>query len=87
MKDSSILTNLKAELQQKIANGYLVEKLPYIIAHIEKLEKDNQPRQKLLLKMTRFYHSRHCMVEGGYIKPEQFCEELLDMLEGITPTN
>jgi hypothetical protein len=78
--DSSLLINMKAELQQKIANGYDVGKLPYIIQHIENLERKVKVTDKeMVLKMMRFYSARHMMVEEGYITLNTFFEEMLAM--------
>lgn len=40
-------------------------------------------KSEMILKMQRFYHIRHVMVEGGYITLEQFMTELLDYQESL----
>jgi hypothetical protein len=40
-------------------------------------------RSEAILKLTRAYHIRHVMVEGGHITPQEFMEEMLSVVEGL----
>lgn len=40
-------------------------------------------RDEMITKMTRFYSTRHVMLQGGYITLTQFMSELLDMQEKL----
>ena len=40
-------------------------------------------RSEAVLKMARFYSIRHCMVEANYITFQEFCSEMLELLEEI----
>lgn len=44
-------------------------------------------KSEMVLKMTRFYHIQHCMVESKYETPQQFMEKLLEMVleAGLNP--
>lgn len=37
----------------------------------------------MITKLTRMYHIRHVMVEGGYITPQQFMAEVLEYIESL----
>ena len=40
-------------------------------------------RSEMVIKIARYYSIRHCMVEGNYMTPLQFCEEMLELVEEI----
>ncbi len=40
-------------------------------------------RSEAIVKLTRMYHIRHVMVEGGYITPQDFMTEVLTYMEHL----
>lgn len=40
-------------------------------------------KSEMITKLTRMYHIRHVMVEGGYITPQQFMAEVLEYTEQL----
>jgi hypothetical protein len=40
-------------------------------------------KSEMALKMARYYTTRYCMVEQGYITSQEFFSEMLNSMEGL----
>jgi len=40
-------------------------------------------RSEMLLKLQRYYGIKHCMVEAGYITPNEFMDSVLQLVEEL----